>query len=178
MAHSLKVNRENEFCRLINQLESAKEFIEWREKNTEAFLSYIFMMFDEANTGSYQIGYYNTNSNEITTFIVDAAAKILGVNATAGADILKAEPNILELKIKNVKYGSQQILELAKKFQLEKYPQFKVLKSFVILQNLSVGQVFNFTFLSLSFETLNIRISSDEGKVVATDLKTLMNILK
>lgn len=177
MTHNSKAGEENEFYRLISKLELSPEFSRWHEKNTVAFLSYIFMMFDEANTGTYQAGYYNPDLDEITTFIIDSEAGVAGINTTKGNDILKAEPSILKLEIKKVACSSQQILDIAKKFQQEKYSRFKTFKSFVILQNLSTGQIFNFTFLSIS-ETLNIRISSDDGKIVGADLKTLMNIAK
>lgn len=170
---------EKEFQNLISQLESRNEFKEIKTQSPDIFLAHIFVMFDEENKNIYQIGFFDRLKQSMTTFIVKLNnSQIENIQIAQGDEILKVSDEIKKLEFKKVNFSSKQILETAENFKKEKYPSEPVSKAFFILQNLDDKQIFNFTFMTSSFKTLNIKIDSDDGNIVGFSLKNLMNILK
>lgn len=170
--------KQNFFSELISNLVSTKEFQEWKQQNPGIFLSSVFMLFDEANKDLYQIGYFNPHQNAIATFIVRVEnTAITSVEIAQTSDIVESKHKIREIDLDKVGYSPQEVLAIADDFRKNSYPHLQAIKSFCILQKLT-DQIFNFTFLTSSFQTLNIRISSDEGRICESSLKSLISILK
>lgn len=166
------------FSELISNLSSTREFQELKQQNPGIFLSSVFILFDAANKGLYQVGYFDPQQNSVTTFILrveDTAIASLEIAQASG--IVESKYKIQEIDLGKVSYSPQEVLIIANDFKKNNYPHLAVIKSFCILQKLE-NQVFNFTFLSSSFQTLNIRISSDEGRIMESSLKSLISILK
>ncbi len=170
--------RQNFFSELISNLSSTREFQELKQQNPGIFLSSVFMLFDEANKDLYQVGYFDPQQNSVTTFIVRVEnTAIASLEIAQASDIVESKYKIQEIDLGKVSYSPQEILVIANDFKKNNYPHLPVIKSFCILQKLT-NQVFNFTFLTSSFQTLNIRLSSDEGSIVESSLKSLISILK
>ena len=84
---------------------------------------------------------------------------------------------VREIDIAGVKLGLGDILDKIEKFQKEKYPKELILKKIVILQNLeNFGNVWNITFFTQSFNTLNIKIRSDNGEIIEDTLIPLFGL--
>ena len=65
-------------------------------------------------------------------------------------------------------------LDKTEKLQKEKYPKESTMKRIIILQNLeNFGNVWNITYFTQSFNTLNIKIKTDSGKIVEHKLTPL-----
>lgn len=170
---------QNEFKKMVFQLEETDVFKEWKSSHMSNFLSHIFVMLDEANKDSYQLGYFDPKEIKTATFIVQTKdGNILNVQLLESSEILKTDNDLLELDLEKIKFSTKEVLEIAVKFKEENHPSLPVIKSFFILQNTKPKQIFNFTFLTNSFKTLNIKIASDEGNIVQSSLKSLINILK
>lgn len=148
-------------------LESSKEFKGFKTKNKEAFLTHVFYMLDEANENCVQIGYYNPKKDKITTFIIDGKS----ITKTPEAEVFKEEKTVIkDLDLKTVKLWVDDAVEIAEKLQKDKYPSDAPIKKIAILQHLPLGQVWNITFVTATFKTLNIKVDSESGKVVAEKL--------
>ena len=50
------------------------------------------------------------------------------------------------------------------------------MKEVVILQNLDVGQVWNITYITKSFQTLNIKIDAETGDVLEDKLHQIFSM--
>jgi len=172
-------NESNEFKELISKLEKSSEFKEQKKQSPDMFLAHVFVMFDDANKDLYQLGYYVKKTQNIITFIVKFEdGKIKSIETVQGSDILRTGAEIKKLDLEKVKLSSKKVFEIAENLKKEKYSSEPVSKAFLILQNLDDKQVFNFTFMTASFKTINIKILSDEGAIVGSSLKNLINILK
>ena len=160
-----------EFENIIHKLESRKEFKEWKDKHKHYYLAHAFVMFDEPNKDIWQIGYYDKESNKVATVILEGE-KIAFVPEQ---EILQATQQITELKPADVKLTVDKALETAKACIKERYPREFLLKSFFIIQHLPEGTVFNITFLTQSFGTVNIKISTIDGKIYKHSMERLAN---
>ena len=158
----------------LSKLEDSKIYIDWKKENPDSYLAHIFRMLDKANENMWQFGFYNKDDT-ITTFIMDGEK----VNEVPEQEIFKKDKHKLEaLDIANIKIGFTEATEKATQLQQEKYKQHPVMKTIIILQKLPEGQVFNVTFVTQTFNTLNIRIDSSSGELVKGKLTSLMEMAK
>jgi len=143
-----------EFPDVVQRVEKSAAFKIYRKAHPPAFLAHIFVMLDKANEGQYQVGYYDPKKERMTTFLV--AEKI---SALPESEIFKEpESEVLELNVKEVRLSGQDALDLAQECK-EEYADLPVLKTFYIVQNLPLGQVFNITYVTQDFHTINIKLS-------------------
>jgi len=164
-----------DYKKIIDKLTKNSEFKKWKKDNPDTILAHLFMMNDAPNKDSWQIGYYNVKSNKITTFIIEKD----DIKIIPEANIFKKDNDtIKELKIDKVKVTYEKAEELAQKLQKEKYSKEIPLKTIAILQHLDLGQVWNITFVTRSFNTLNIKIDSESGKVLKDGLVSFMEFQK
>ncbi|MEM4263733.1 MAG: hypothetical protein QW666_02445 [Candidatus Woesearchaeota archaeon] len=160
-----------EFENIIQKLESMKEFKEWKDKHKHYYLAHAFVMLDEPNKGIWQIGYYDNKTNKVATAILEGEK----VSFVPDQEILQATQQITELKPEDVKLTVEKALEVANACIKENYPKELLLKSFFIIQHLPEGTVFNITFLTQSFSTINIKISTIDGKILKHSMERLAN---
>ena len=160
---------------VIEKLESDSEFKAWKEKNKNTFLAHIFRMIDEANKDIWQIGYYNEKTDKITTFLVEETGGEYNITIGPESEVFKKEETrINPLDLKKVKVDITEAMHNAQEFQKEKYKGSGPAKVIVILQNLKSGLVYNITFITQTFDTLNMKVSADTGKIVKHKLINMM----
>ncbi|HLD42296.1 MAG TPA: hypothetical protein VJB06_04615, partial [archaeon] len=63
-------------------------------------------------------------------------------------------------------------------FRKKNYPSENSIKTIIVLQNLSIGQVWNLTYLTSAFSTLNIKIDASNGKILKHTLVPLFRFDK
>jgi len=147
---------------IVSKLEQSNEYKEWRASHQGAFLAHAFVMLDEPNKNVWQIGYFDDSNSLMSTFIVNDAS----IKAIPDQEVLKTEKQILPLTPDDVQLPVAEALAAAEKTRIQHYPQEKPLKTFFIIQNTEAhGQVFNITFFTASLKTINIKISTKNGKV-------------
>lgn len=155
----------------IKKIETSPEFEEYKQDNPDAFLVHVFYMLDEANKNSVQVGYYSKAKDRITTFIVEENA----ITKNPEAEVFKEQETIMNpLNLSAVKLGVDKAIEIAENLQKEKYKEHEPVKEIAILQHLPEGQVWNITFVTKAFKTLNIKIDSKTGDVVSDKLVSIM----
>ena len=54
----------------LKKVEESADFKKWRQKNKETYLSYAFKIPQEMGSNDWQLGFYNTKSDKITTFVI------------------------------------------------------------------------------------------------------------
>ena len=158
---------------LIKNLKSSSEFKNWRKTHKQDYLVHIFKMIDKANQDIWQIGYYSKENDKITTFILEKTK----VTIVPEAEIFRKEKHeIKALDLKKIKIDFKQAIDKAKELQKKEYKTEKSLKEFTILQHLENFQVWNTTFVTTSFKTLNMKINAETGKIETHDLRSLIDI--
>jgi hypothetical protein len=155
--------------KVMKQLESSKIFKEWRKENENYYLVHAFLMIDPKVKQVWQIGYYNKKNDKIVTF--DVGDEIF---QNPESDVFKKEGVVNPLDLKKVKVDYNKALKIAEKFAKEHYPNYKIGKKILILQNLD-KEVWNMTFVGISFETLNIKIDAKEGKIFYHNLSKIFS---
>jgi hypothetical protein len=158
----------------LEELEKNKIFLDWKKENADSYLAHIFRMLDEVNKDIWQFGYYNKDDT-ITTFILESG----NVKEVPEQEIFKNEKKKLEkLDIENIKVSFDDAVDKANNLQQEKYKQHPIMKTIAILQKLKDGQVFNITFVTQTFGTLNIHVDSTTGNINKDFFTSLMDIAK
>lgn len=153
----------------IAKIEGSKEYSKWSKENPSAFLAHAFTMKEESGFESWQVGYFNPEHNKVTVFELDEKVEMM-----PESEVFKKEETVVKaLDRDKIKLDVEEALEAALGFGKEKYPQIRSNKQIIVLQNIDEGQVWNITFISPSMDVLNIKVSSDEGKIMAHNLSRL-----
>ena len=153
----------------ISKLEFSEEFRNYLKKNPKAYLISGFLIMDE---GDWQIDYYNPNNGLVTAFLVREKIK---VKPEAQA-FQEKEKKIEKLDIEKVKLDFERAMEIVEKIRQDKYGNEIPNKKIIVLQNLEdYGQVWNITFITSSFNTLNVKIDSENGMIRSENLSSVIN---
>lgn len=156
----------------LEKLEKNQLYSDYIRKNRHAFLAHVFVLLDEANKDIVQIGYYNEDTDKIVTFVVGKGK----VSMTPEAEVFKEQKEqIRKLDIKKVGVSLDEALSIADELQKKKYKEEIPVKKIVILQHLPLGQVWNITYVTATFKTLNIKVNSSTGKVVEDKIVSLVS---
>ncbi len=156
----------------ISKLKSSKEFKEWFSNNKDAYMTYAFIMAEEncENSSRWQIGYYNRDNRKVTAFNVDKNC----VSAEKEQDIFnKPDAEVKEIDLGSVKIGFSEAIEKADGLREKEYSGQHAMKRIAILQNIDAGQVWNITFVTSSFKTLNVKVDAGSGEVISHELISL-----
>lgn len=161
---------------VVEKLEAHSEFEEWRKTNENCYLAHAFMMMDKENENIWQIGYYNPKTDKITTFIIEGD----DIKISPEMNIFKRpDAKVEKLDIDKVKIGTIKAIETAEKIMEQDYPKADPMKMFFIIQNVpEQGHIFNITFVTQDFKSVNIRISSENGEVLSHKVESILDIKK
>ena len=137
-------------------------FKEWHEKNKEYYLAHAFIMLDEPNKNTWQIGFYNSSKERMVTFMLTGN----DVQHTEDQEVLKKEGTIEKLNPSEIKIHVQQALDTAKECLQKEYKGQTPLKEFFIIQNAEKHHMYNITYFTQSLTTINIKIDAGTGKII------------
>lgn len=154
-----------DFHEALQRLQKSATFSEWKQEH-EDFLAHAFVMLDKENENIWQFGYYNGQT--MTTFILDNEA----VEVLPEQKILESGQPLEELNEQDVQVSVQEALDKAEEIRKENYPQEQPVKKFFIIQSID-GAIYNITYFTMSFSTINIRIDAKTGEILKHDKKKL-----
>ena len=159
----------------LKKLEGSRDFKKWRQKNKKDFFSYAFKIPQEMSS-EWQIGFYDAKKDRITTFVIGETS----IKIRPEEEVFKREESkISEVKIDKVKVAFDNALEKAEEFQSKNFPNNKSIKTIAILQNMqSLGNIWNITYITESFNTLNMKIDASTGKVVEHNFASILSFRK
>ena len=155
----------------VKRLEASTEFENWKKTHKDAYLAHFFRMLDKANENLWQIGYYSPKTNLISVFLVNGK-----ITKSEDSDVFKEQKKLVKpLNLKDANVDGIKALESANKILKENYKGSTIFKSFMILQNIdSIGQVWNITFVTNEFKTVNVKINSKSGECVSHKIVSLI----
>ena len=163
-----------QFKEALKVLEKSKEFNAWKKKNPETYLSYGFFVVEDVDN-RWKIGYYHKKHDKVTSFNVGEKITI-----EPEEEVFRKEEKqkVERLDLNKVKFDLAEAVAIANDVQQEEFATEAPRKIIAILQKLPKGQVWNVTFLTQSFNTLNFKIKSDNGRVVEKKLQPLFQFEK
>jgi len=145
-----------EFKETVDILKKSKEF----DIAEGLFLAHGFTTLDKDWNAAepWHIGFYNKTTDKMTTFSVTEHV----IEKMEDQEVFrKPETVIQELKIDDVKIDFDKAVELLKELHQEKYKLELPTKVIVLLQiDSDLGITWNFTIVSASLKTINIKISA------------------
>jgi len=168
-------NEDNGIIKAVRELESSKEFKDWRSKSKDALLVHYFRMDGPDGKSDIQIGYYDSATQRMCTFAIGEGK----ISHMPDLEVFKREDSpINPLDLTKVGFDAKSVLDLASKTQLEKYPGQPIINRFFVLQNLDLGQVYNVTFVTAAFKIINMKFDSLSGELLKHHTDTLFTIEK
>ena len=153
-------------------LESHPTFSAWKSKNKDAYLSHAFKMFQDQHT-EWQLGFYQRKKEKITTFTVTPTA----VEMRDAEEVFKKEENeIKPVELTDTTLGLTDVIAKANAFQQKNYPKDASMKIIALLQSLpEYGSVWNITYVTQAFNTLNMKIHPESGKILDHKLSSIFS---
>jgi len=159
----------------LEKIKQNKEFKNLN-KNKDIYFSYALIMLENDKSGPWQLGFYHKSTDKMITFIVDKDE----INMKKEEEIFKKPGmEVKKVDIEKAKIPYNEILKTAKEFQKKNYPKELVSKTIAILQNLDeYGNIWNITYVTDSFKTLNMKINAENGKIISHNLESLMSLVE
>lgn len=161
-----------QFKEALKILEKSEEFEKWRKENPKDYLSYgMYIVEDEDR--DWKIGYCNPE-NKLTSFNV---GKKIDIEPEEEA-LQKEKRKIKGIDIEKIMLDLAEAISVADDVQKSDFESEMPTKIVAVIQMLDIGQVWNITFLTQSFNTLNIKIDSKSGDVLESELNPLFQMQK
>lgn len=157
----------------FDRLLDSSEFKEWKKKHDDSYLAFAFVMRDEKTDTDWQFGFYSKKKDKVVAFVVGN-----NIEVCPEEEVFKKEKTeVKEISLDNVK-DFEDALNTAKEYQDQYYNCDPPSKTISILQKLDNNVVWNITFLTTTFKTLNIRIDAESGKIIKHELVSLFDYKK
>ena len=140
-------------------------------KKIDGYLCSVFVManVERLEQSNWQFDFYDKKKDTITSYVCGEEIKEINTDS----DVFKEDHVVLkELDLAEVKFSFEEALRKAKKILKTKHESAN--KVIVVLQYSKI-QMWNITFLTNTFNMLNIKISAKNGKVVEEKLASLLS---
>lgn len=151
-----------EALKILGELHKSTDYKEWQKQNSDSYLAHVFTMVEHGKEIEWQVGYYDELKDAMATFTV----RLGKIEAKPHEDIVKDGSTIRKLELGKVKIDLKEALDILKEFRLKNYSAEIPDKTIVLLQHLEIGIVWNITFITKSFNTINIKLAADTGQIL------------
>ena len=160
----------------LKRLKQSKEFSSLGEKIEGIYFSYAMTMLENNKSTPWRLGFYHKSTDKMMTFIVDEDE----IKMEKEEEIFKKpEMEVKKVDIEKIKIPYDEILKKAEELRKNRHPNELARKTIAILQNLGeFGNIWNITYVTHSFKTLNIKINAENGKILHHSLDSLMDFVK
>jgi hypothetical protein len=162
-----------EFREALQKLEQYAPFKDWKKINKDSYLTHGFAMMEnavkDAEVQGWQIGYYDKKKDRITVFDISES-----ITQSSDEEVFKKDKTVKALDLTKVKITLQQAMEQVDKIKQEKYKAEVISKKIILLQHIKEGNVWNITYLSMSFNILNVKINAVDGTILQTTFESLL----
>ena len=157
----------------LKRLEKSKLFKDWKKKNKGSYLSSGFAIVEKEQS-PWKAGYYDSKTNKIASFVIDKK-----VNLEPEGDIFqKKKVKIDEIDLHKLLVELPQAVVIGNNLQQEKYKGDNPIKIIAILQNIGKQQIWNLIFVTQKFNTLNIRVDTENGDIIDHKIASIMDFKK
>ncbi len=159
----------------LKKLEESQDFKKWKQKNKNSYFSYAFKILQEM-PNDWQFGFYDKKKDKITTFIVSED----NIKIRPEEDVFKKEDmKVKEIELSKLKLTFDNAIYKADEFQQKNFPKDKGIKTIAILQNIQgFGNIWNITYITEAFNTLNMKIDASNGNVLEHNLSSVFSFRK
>jgi hypothetical protein len=160
---------------IIAKAQTSEEYKKFHKEQPDAYLTHVFFMDDGKGIGAYDVGFYSKKAQKIASFEVTDSGVCL---KDLSEPFREPGKEIDKLDMAKVKITPEDAIETAKALQKEKYPQSIPTKRIVILQNFNKHHIWNITYVTMKFETLNIKVDAETGKISYDNVQKIFDFAK
>jgi|SRR3989344_5142421 len=159
-----------EILQQLTKVEASETFKEWKAGMPKVFLSSLFVLIDGSRK-DWQAAFYDPDSEHTTAFVISDPVTLIPPSPTF------KEPNarVHALDISKVALDLPECLALVAERQRKEFPAAMPSKIIAILQHLPVGQVYNVTYVTAMFSTLNMKIDAATREIREATLIPIMS---
>lgn len=152
---------------IYQKLVTSTEFKSWQKTHPQSYLSHFYCRLDRSFTPlpPWEIGFYSPKNDKITVFQITEK-----ISLKPEEEVFKDCPTIEKLDRKLVKTGFPPVLEIFQKIKREHYPHEILFSGFLILQNFQHQTIWNISYITRSFQILNVKINAVNKKVLSHQL--------
>jgi len=153
---------------VLDDLESRKEFQEWKRDHKSHRLAYLFTEFQPGQEPEWQVGYFK--GRRMTTFTLSPKLKI-----EEDQEVYESGNPLVELDLSIARVSFEKAMGIAEGLTEEKQP-FTPSHVLAILQTVDDRPVWNITLVSREYMFLNAKIDVSSGEVVKHQLSPLFSM--
>jgi len=153
----------------LTAVEKSKEFKTFKKAAPSYKLAHAFSMHAPKGEFSWQFGYYSLETKKLVVFKSEPIEKMPEDDAFNEGSEIKA------LTLTKVTVTAQEAQETALTLLGEKYPADVPNKVILILQRLD-RQIYNFTFITVALNMINIRVDAATKEIVSSEHRSLMSL--
>jgi hypothetical protein len=157
-----------EIIKLIYGVESGDVFKKWKEEHKNSFLASVFGM---TGNEDMTLNYYDKSTDKMYSFSCKAPL------APVEQDFVKSSEEILSVRAETLKITIDEALKKAYSTAEKNYSEQRLVRTIFALQVLGGKQVWNITFLTGDYQTINIRIDSISGDVIEHSIAKLSEFM-
>ncbi len=151
---------------LVKGLEESERYRDWEKNNKGFYIVHVFYMTGHPP----QVGYYNDDLDRIITF--DLAQDII---INPASEVFKEKQRVRRLRLDEISVDKPEASRIAVDFRKEKYPGEIPDKEMLLLQEIGGRMVYNQTYFTRAFNTLNIKIDASTGRILSHELASLVS---
>jgi hypothetical protein len=176
----------------VESVEKGSFFLEWKEKNKAAFLSSMFIMApdpsilseEEWHAKEWLLSYYDPKSDSFTTFCSSGEQRV------AKEQAFTKDGKLERLELESVKLEVWACIKAAEKLRKDKHKE-EIGSLILILQPLNDSAIFgtsgsasksrpvwNLTYITKSYNILNIKIDATSGIVLSDTVSGVMEFMQ
>jgi len=161
------------FRNALTKLEKSKTFKDWKKKNPKCYLSSGFVIIEKEQS-PWKAGYYDEKTNKITSFAIGKKIVI----EPSDKLFQKKKVKIDKIDMKKLIVELPSAVVVANNLQQTEYKEEMPMKIIAVLQNSDANQIWNLIFITQKFNTLNIRINTENGDIVDHKIASIMDFKK
>lgn len=178
---------QNSIAALIEKVEAGSEFAAWRKKNGSAYLTSAFLMAKSAEQASesaeWLLSYYDEGADTFTTFSAN------GRKMAGDEQAFKKGETLPGLDAASAKIGIKKALAISEAMKKEKCKGEETRSVVAILQPLTESEIYgkgkpkvltvwNITYITSSFNVLNVKVDALTGKALADSVRGVMDFMQ
>ncbi len=156
----------------VATIKEKEKFIKYKEENPESYLTSAFSMveYERMDDAFWQLDFYSPKTKKITSFVLHEKIEV-----KEEQDIFQKEKNdLMALDLKSIKINFREAIDTINEFIDNKYSGESPSKIIVILQATDNKPVWNITYLTKSFNILNIKLNAEDGTIIADKLESVL----
>ena len=147
----------------------SEEFQDFVKNEEGYYLVHAYLMEEKDKMPTWELGFYNETKDRIIVFQTEPIKRL------PEEEVFKEAQTINKLNLDNVKISLSDANAVVEAVRQEKYKSELIMKKINLLQSLH-KQVWNITLISTAFNIINVKIDSETGELISSNIHSIMNL--